>query len=262
VTEETLLVRIQRADPLAASAPRPHSEQLLRRVLTAARAEPRDPAPARHRRRRLAVGAAVVIVGALGAGLGLAADGWLSGDPAPPAVVTNFEGYTPQLGFHPDPGRAVRVAEDGEISLFATTNKEATYCVTVTSPWKPAELVDGGTCFPAAITNKHLVAGVLGVSASHSDGTAILVVAGRSDNPDGRRIQFTGPGGDMIERPLSRSGFFVAGVQTQMPPCARGTWKPTFSVLDADGAEVAHAAIELTRGVQGGGACVLPSLHA
>jgi hypothetical protein len=92
------------------------------------------------RRRRLLTLFATAAVGVLTASLALAASkvGWLTGSPAPPHVVTGFEQYTPQLGFHPEAGKAQFVAQDGPIKLYTTSNREGGICYLVDEPWKPA----------------------------------------------------------------------------------------------------------------------------
>jgi hypothetical protein len=253
VNDEQLFRIVREADPLAvAVAPGQPAQALLEGVLGAARAERREPTRGwRQRRSRLALIAAAAALGAVTAGLAVAASGWLSGEPAPPAVVTNFEAYTPQLGFHPNPGSAVRVAEDGDISLYATTNKEGTYCLDVTSPWKSAQTLDGGTCVPAAIASGHLVAGVMGGSANgQAGGQTTLVVGGRIDDSAARTIRFTGPDAQVISRPVGSSGFFIAGVSFPAQPCASGDWASTFTAFDANGKELGRETIPLIQLVQ------------
>ena len=54
-------------------------------------------------RPRFALVAAVLALSGLIASLAIAGTGWLTGEPAPPPVVTDFRAYTPQLGFHLTP---------------------------------------------------------------------------------------------------------------------------------------------------------------
>jgi hypothetical protein len=161
--------------------------------------------PRLSRRARVVLVAAVslVVLGTAAA----ATTSWLTGRPAPPAVVSDFGSYTPQLGFHPEPGRAVLVAEDGAVSLYATTNREGTYCLVVSAPWKrPETLPDGGTCIPAAEAAAPVVAGLVG-SAGRT-----FVIAGRVDAGAANAIAFTDPDGRLLTRPIGSSGFFVAAV--------------------------------------------------
>lgn len=205
-------------------------------------------------------GAVLALVGALvvvGAGTTAATTGgWLSGPSAPPAVQTDFGSYSPRLGFHPDPGRAVLVAEDGDVSLYATTNEEGGYCTTASAPWKrPETLPTGGTCIGLDQASAPLVAGQVGATSSTSDdGTATFLIAGRSRNPEARSVRFSDPSGRVVVTSLGSSGFFVAAVPITGSPCAKGDWKPTFVVLGTNADELARAPITLGRAV-GRGAC-------
>jgi hypothetical protein len=96
-----------------------------------------------RRRVALAVFVALVAIGTAAA----ATTTWLGGSPAPPAVVDDFGSYTPQLGFHPDPGRAVLVAEDGDVALYATTNAEGTYCMLSRATVEVARASSGACVF-------------------------------------------------------------------------------------------------------------------
>lgn len=71
--------------------------------------------------------------------IGRSVSDWLGAEPAFPDIVSEFGRYTPQLGFNPERGKAVRVAEDDSVRLFATTNKQGTYCFVVSTR------ADGGT---------------------------------------------------------------------------------------------------------------------
>jgi hypothetical protein len=171
--------------------------------------------------------------------------GWLTGSPAPESVVSDFGSYAPQLGFDPEPGRAVLVAQEGDISLYATTNSQGSYCVIVSAPWKrPSKLPDGGTCIPPAQTAAPLIAGVVGVNSSPGSDQQTYLIAGRSADPEARMIRFTDPTGDPITRKIGSSGFFVAAVHTDGSACANEDWKSTFNVLGADGAE--RSGVEIT----------------
>lgn len=202
-----------------------------------------------HRRRRgwtlrftVAVVAAVVVVTA---GLAVAASGWLIGEPAPPPVVQDFRDYTPQLGFHPDAGKAVLVAHDGVIKLYATTNREGTYCLVVDEPWKPPSAGDGGTCVPKMWANYPITASVIGAAGDQGRGQT-EVVAGRVDDRDARRVRFSDPVGNTLERSLGTSGFFVLAVHTASG-CPDHDWAPTFTALAAGGEVLGREQIPLTR---------------
>jgi hypothetical protein len=195
---------------------------------------------ANRRRRRLIVFAVIVVTGAA-TGLSIAANGWLTGEPAPAPVVSDFKAYTPQLGFHPDPGKAVFVAQDGAIKLYATTNREGTYCLVVDEPWKPPSANDGGTCVPKTFVGPPLTAGVIG----GAPGT--WVVAGRVVDRDARTILFSGPDGTPIERTIGSSGFYVAAVKSGDPFCPARDWSPTFVAYSADGRRLLESKIWLVR---------------
>ena len=247
MNDETLFEKVRQADPLPAAAGFGEPPQaLLERVLVSARDE-RGLARAPHRRRRLVLVAAVLALGAAAAGLAIAGSGWLTGGPAPPAVVTNFQAYTPQLGFHPDPGSAVLVAQDGQIKLYATTNREGTYCLVVNEPWKPATTLDGGTCVPEAIASGRFIAGFVGAGPL-TEGQLTLVVGGRIADTNARAVRFTDPDGKVIERPVGPSGFFIAAVSAQTP-CADGDWSSTFTALDGNAKALAQMTIPLTQTV-------------
>ena len=176
---------------------------------------------------------------------------------APPAVVSDFRSYTPQLGFHPDPGAAVLVAEDGDVSLYATTNAEGSYCFVVSAPWKrPETLPDGGTCIPPDTAAAPLIVGVVG--AAHTT----LLVGGRADVRGASAIRFAGPDGRLVTRPIGSSGFFVAAVRSSVVACSKGDWRPAFVVPDASGRELTHATIGLIRAAAAPGVCILSGLHS
>jgi hypothetical protein len=199
----------------------------------------------------------VVVVSLVVLGTAAAATtSWLTGRPAPQAVVSDFGSYTPQLGFHPEPGRAVLVAEDGAVRLYATTNREGTYCLVADAPWKRPEILpDGGTCVPAAQAAAPVVAGLVGASST------TLLIAGRVDDGAAHAIRLTGPDGRLLTWPIGSSGFFVAAVAVSGSPCANGEWKPTFVVVDARGRELTRATILLARPAALG-ACVLGGPHS
>jgi hypothetical protein len=103
MNDQTLFEMVRQADPLAAAARTAEPpRELLERVLVSARGE-HGSARRLRGRSRLVLAVAILGLGAVVAGLAIAGTGWLTGEPAPPAVVTDFQAYTPQLGFHPDP---------------------------------------------------------------------------------------------------------------------------------------------------------------
>ena len=212
----------------------------------------RKPRLSRRAKVALAVVVSLVVLGTAAA----ATTSWLTGRPAPPAVISDFGSYTPQLGFHPEPGSAVLVAEDGDVSLYATTNREGSYCLVLSAPWKrPETLGDGGTCIPPRTAAAPVVAGVVGASPT------TLLVAGRADARGARTIQFTEPGGRLLIRPIGSSGFFVAAVQVSGSPCANGDWNSTFFVRDRSGHELTRASLKIARAAARG-VCVFGGPHA
>lgn len=198
-----------------------------------------------------AVGLAVI-------GSAAAATSWLTGSPAPPVVVSDFESYAPQLGFRPNSGGAVLVAADSGALLYATTNDRGSYCLLASTSWKrPGALGDGGSCVAPAHASAPLVAGVLGLSSPQST----VVVAGRTTDPEARQARFAGPDGRTLVRPIGASGFFVASVDAPGSPCANGDWAPELTVLGADGAELSRETVVLAD-ARPGGVCVLAAPHA
>jgi len=224
--------------------------------VSAYRLELRD-AAGRHiaaRRRRSLVLVAALAVGVLISGLAIAGTGWLMGEPAPQPVVEDFQAYTPQLGFHPEPGEAVFVAKDGPVKLYATTNREGTYCIVVDEPWKPASAGDGGSCVSKSTAAKPIAAYLVGVSSASENGDATFVIAGRVGRAHATTIKFRDPEGALVERPIGMNGFFVAALHGTPPipdatpdgvKCPVKSWNPTFVALRSDGQTVQKATVPL-----------------
>ncbi len=214
-------------------------------------------------RRRVAALALALGVLLIGTAVAATTTDWLTGSPAPESVVSDFGSYAPQLGFDPQPGRAVLVAQDGDISLYATTNTQGSYCLVASAPWKrPSKLPDGGTCIPPAQAAAPLIAGLVGASSSPGSDQQIYLIAGRTADPEARTIRFTSPTGAPITRAIGSSGFFIAAVRTDGSACSNGDWKPRFSVLGANGEE--HASITITLGsapTDSPGVCVFAAPH-
>jgi hypothetical protein len=186
------------------------------------------------------VAAAVVALVAIGALTGVATGGvgWLTGTPAPHSVVADFGTYTPQLGFHPDPGSAVLVASDGDTHLYATTNAEDSYCIAVSAPWRNlAQNPDGGTCVSKATAEKPIVAG-LPSGTPHT-----VVLAGRVAVAGAVSVAVKLPDGSPRTIPLGTSGFFISNIQ--VGPCQYGDWSPQLIALNAAGKPVAASTIPL-----------------
>jgi hypothetical protein len=237
---------------LDAYAPEPESEgdwqEVVRRtgIPTAATSSSKASA----RRGRLLILAALVIAVLAGPTYGIGRafiSGWLSGEPAPQSVIDNFTSYAPQLGFQPEPGKAVLVASDRGFSLYATPNDRASYCVATSTP-------DGGICIQPSTASAPLIAGIMPGDPTRIDARGTTLVAGRVDAPGAVAITFTDPDGAVITRPLGSSGFFLAALSageaesgTRPYPCKNGDWAPTFRALSATGEEVASAQITLAR---------------
>jgi hypothetical protein len=180
---------------------------------------------------------------------------WLTAEPAPPEVVDEFGRYTPQLGFDPEPGKAVLVARDEGVRLYVTTNKQGTWCFVLSTR------ADGGTCVRPAVADAPVVAAhVSDVSAGEAQRLGVLV--GRIKAAEARTVRFADPDGTPVERPLGAGGFFVAGLRrpAEESVCDHGDWAPRFTFFDARGDVVAERVITLAQARStGGGAkvCVL-----
>jgi hypothetical protein len=145
---------------------------------------------------------------------------WLAAEPAPPEVVSDFGKYTPQLGFNPQPGKAVLVAEDDYVRLFATTNKQAP---TASSSAHEQTAARASRRVAAA----SVVAGYVSDVAAGKGDMRLRVVVGRIKNPEARRVSFPAPDGKTITRRIGAGGFFVAGLRTAtVSACEKGGWAP------------------------------------
>jgi hypothetical protein len=199
---------------------------------------------ASRRRLRLALVAATLVVAAVAAGITVAATHWRLGEPAPPAVVKDFQAYTPQLGFNPDARGARLVARADGISLYATTTRQGTYCTAVGTPWRDGKTMgDGGSCVTRETVAEPVAAGVRDVGPRGGEGQVTLAIVGRVGDREIHAVRFPGFFGELVERPVGENGFFVAGVEARI--CPEEDWTSTFIGLDADGREVARAAITL-----------------
>jgi hypothetical protein len=205
---------------------------------------------ARRRRLRLALVAASIVAAAVAAGITVAATHWPLGEPAPPAVVNDFKSYTPQLGFNPDARGARLVARADDISLYATTTRQGTYCTAVGTPWRDGKTMgDGGSCVTRETVAEPIAAGVRDVGrrgereAEGASQEVTLAIVGKVADPRVRTVRFDGFFGEQVERPIGEQGFFVAGVDARI--CPEESWTPTFVALDDDGNEVARATINL-----------------
>jgi hypothetical protein len=251
---ERTLARLAAANPVpeprvALLVPASWREEVLGRILAS------QPVPIRERPtrdRRVIVAIAVLLALLVLPAYAIAqdlVDDWLTGEPAPQSVVENFDSYTPQLGFQPASGRAVRVAVDWDVALYATTNDRGTYCVATSTP-------DGGICVRPATAAAPLAAGIMPGDPARAH-PAPLVVAGRAADPAARAVRFTDRDGSLVEKPLGTSGFFVAALPLRGSPCADGDWVSRFEALGAAGDVLATARITLAReGVTSGGSGV------
>jgi hypothetical protein len=242
VTTDQTLARANpvRDDEVRLVIPEEWSEETLSMILgeplPGLASKPRFP-----RRKRVVVVAvlALAVLALPTYAVGRAVKGWLDGDPAPPSVVRNFGSYTPQLGFRPEPGKAVRVAADGGSVLYATPNDRGSYCVATSTP-------DGGICIQPKIAALPLIAGIMPART--------LLVAGRVDDSRAVKVTFTDPDGATVVRPLEAGGFFIAALpdslvsspkSRQANPCRNGDWQPVFRALGQNGDELFAAQITL-----------------
>ena len=108
-------------------------------------------------RRRVAVIALALGLLVIGTAVAETTD-WLTGAPAPESVVFDFGTYAPQLGFNPEPGRAVEVAVDGDTILYATTNKRGSYCLIASAPWKRPDAAGRRHLHPARSASAPMIA--------------------------------------------------------------------------------------------------------
>jgi hypothetical protein len=226
--------------------PQEWSDATLSRILGEPRPTTASRSPFAQRARLLVLVALVLAALALPTyAIGRAVKSWLSGEPAPPSIVHNFGSYAPQLGFKPEPGKAVRVAADGGFTLYATPNDRGSYCVATSTP-------DGGICIVPRIAAAPLVAGIMPDDPGRADARRATLVAGRVSDPDAVAISFTDPNGAPVTRQIGSGGFFLAALPTAERalggppyPCKNGDWIPTFRAIGQTGAELLTAEITL-----------------
>ena len=198
----------------------------------------------RRRRRRAAFAAIALTIATACTGITLAASGVFSASPAPPEVVDDFGAYATRLGFHPSSHRAQLVAVDGDdYRLYATPNREGTYCIVTATPWRPPgkDTGDGGVCVPPKKAAEPIAVGTTALSVFHTDDEPVAVLAGRVRLPHAAAIEFTDKRGDSVRKALGAGGFFVAAVPYL--PCDGRSWDPVFTATDEDGAALASARI-------------------
>jgi hypothetical protein len=216
-------------DQVRLLVPQEWSDETLGMILS-------EPRPARasrsvfRRRARLLV-LALLVLAVLAVptyAIGRAVKGWLGGDPAPRSIVDNFGSYTPQLGYQPEAGKAVRVAVDGAFALYATPNDRGSYCVATSTP-------DGGICVRPSVAGAPIAAGIMPGDPGREDARRTILVAGRVTSPDAVAIAFTDPNGATVTRRIGAGGFFLAALPGIEPTlyglCENGNWAPTFRAL-------------------------------
>jgi hypothetical protein len=102
---------------------------------------------------------------------------------------------------------------------------------------------DGGSCVTPQTVAEPIAAVVRDVGAWGEDGQVTLAIVGRVADREIRTVRFEGFLGEFVERPVGENGFFVARAEARI--CPDEDWTSTFIGLDADGNEVARAAIML-----------------
>lgn len=191
-----------------------------------------------RRRHRIALVTSALAVAGIIVGTAIAATGWLVGSPAPKSVKSDFGSYAPQLGFNPQPGKAVLVASNGAYQLYATTNKQGGICILVSAPWKrPGPNGEGGDCSPKSQNSLPFWAG-LGGAANHPNGTTTLVVDGRTTDAHAASLQFDDPTGNTLNVPVGSGGFFIVGMTTHASWCQIARWTPLVTILDSSGKQL------------------------
>lgn len=206
-----------------------------------------------RRRRRLLLTTGVLGLACVIVGTAVAAGGWLIGAPAPRSVKSDFGSYASQLGFNPQPGKAVLVASSGKYQLYATTNKQGGYCILVSAPWKrPGPHGEGGDCSPRSLVRRPFWAGIGGLAGAQNErqGTT-LVLDGRTRDARAASVHFTAPNQKPVSARVGSSGFFIVGFSTRASWCQITHWRSRFTVLDAHG----HKLSTTTRRVIEGGVC-------
>jgi hypothetical protein len=198
-----------------------------------------------RRRHRIALVTSALAVAGIIVGTAIAATGWLVGSPAPKSVKSDFGSYAPQLGFNPEPGKAVLVAHDGPYKMYVTPDKQGGYCTLVATPqYHPGPHGSGGDCGTRRQAAVSFLAGPVGPGVPMRNGGVRLVVAGRTRNRAVARIRFTTPDGKPATAPIGTSGFFITDITskkqlfTGLLPNSVCDWTSTFVLLDGSGRQL------------------------
>jgi hypothetical protein len=199
-----------------------------------------------RRRRNLVLATSALALAGVIVGAAVAATGWLVGAPAPRNVKSDFGSYAPQLGFNPEPGKAILVASDGDYKLYATPDKQGGYCTLVSDPWyHPGPHGEGGDCNSRKALSVPFWAGMGAFKGLH-DGGSRLVVIGRTRHPGAAHVRFNYPVKKAVVTRIGRSGFFIVPITITRPiftgllPGSICRWSSTFVVLNAKGQEIAQ----------------------
>jgi hypothetical protein len=200
-----------------------------------------------RRRHRLVLATTALAVAGIIVGTAIAASGWLVGSPAPKDVKSDFGSYAPQLGFNPEPGKAVLVAHDGPYKMYVTPDKQGGYCTLVATPqYHPGPHGSGGDCGTRSQAAVSFLAGPVGPGVPMRNGGVRFVVAGRTRNRAVARIRFTTPDGKPATAPIGTSGFFITDITskkqlfTGLLPNSVCRWTSTFVLLDGSGRQLAQ----------------------
>jgi hypothetical protein len=204
-----------------------------------------------RRRHRIALVTSVLAVAAIIVGTAIAATGWLVGSPAPKNIKSDFGSYAPQLGFNPEPGKAVLVASDGPYKMYVTPDKQGGYCTLIATPhYHPGPNGSGGDCGTRQQAAVPFLAGPYGPGVPMRNGSVRVVVAGRTRNKAAARVRFTTPDGKTATAPIGTSGFFITDITSKrrlftglQPPGSRFPkalchWTTTFVLLDGSGRQL------------------------
>lgn len=200
-----------------------------------------------RRRQRIALATSALAVAGIIVGTAIAATGWLVGSPAPKNVKSDFGSYAPQLGFNPEPGKAVLVAHHGVYKMYVTPDKQGGFCTLIATPqYHPGPHGSGGDCGTRQQAALPFFAGPYGPGVPMHGGGVRLVVAGRTRNKAATQVRFTTPGHKTTTAPTGTSGFFITDITSQhqlftgLQPGSICHWTTTFVLLDNTGRPLAN----------------------